>query len=317
MQYLLVPRSDKSWNETLEESFADQVGESIVLRTPLQRIALTASCHAWLLSQLNALDKVNVMCDTSYVAAKNIQAWMRSAGILDGGTATTPNAEVLMAAHCDALWISPYENSSLGNIANLPVPIIYSAEYMENSPLGRAEWMRFYGRLVGKEIEADTLFAQVERCYLGGVSYSASKQQGTSSKTKKAKLMAELPYGATWYVPGGCSTSAQLYTDAGYQYAWSNDEHAGSLSLSKEAVLAKAQDCDIWLFKYNDPTKDWNLADFKRQQAIYSQFKATQEGNIWGCNTATSDFFEVTPFRPDTLLISLINQDGAFYKQLK
>ena len=167
MQYLLVPKDDKDWNEDVEETYSMKYGPSTVLRTPLTRMTLTTACHTWLLSQLDALDNIAILCDTSFINASNIKTWMRSHKnngepmILDGGTATKPNVEVLMAGQSDALWISPYENATLGNLDKLPIPIIYCAEYMENTPLARAEWMKFYGRLVGRAEKADSLFEVV------------------------------------------------------------------------------------------------------------------------------------------------------------
>lgn len=312
MQYLLVPKTDADWNEAEEASCQQKYGESCVLRTPLERATITASCHAWLLSQLDALDNIAIMCDTVFVNAQNIKQWMRGtkrngeAQILDAGTTTKPNVEVLIAGKTDALWISPYENSTLGNLDKLAVPIIYCAEYMETSPLARAEWMKFYGRLVGRAEKADLLFEAVDERY----------QKLSKSVHNGKKILVDLPYGATWYVPGGCSTSARLYEDAGYVYPWSEDTHSGSLSLSKEAVLAKAQDCDIWCIRYMDPNRDLTLEDFKSQNTFFEQFKAAQEGNVWGCNTAYSDFFDVTPFRPDSLLESFIQLDGSFYRKI-
>lgn len=312
MQYLLVPKDDKEWNEDVEETFSSKYGESTVLRTPLTRMTLTTACHTWLLSQLDALDNIAILCDTAFINASNIKAWMRSQKpdgnptILDGGTATKPNIEVLLAGQSDALWISPYENASLGNLDRLPIPIIYCAEYMENSPLARAEWMKFYGRLVGRSAKADSLFEAVSNRY-----EKLSKNRGNGQK-----ILVDLPYGATWYVPGGCSSSAQLYEDAGFVYPWAEDMHSGSLSLSKEAVLSKAQDCDVWYIRYMDTNKDWTLADFKRQNVFFDKFKAAREGNVWGCNTAYSDFFDITSFRPDSLLESFVKGNGAFYKKV-
>ena len=277
MQYLLVPKDDKDWNEEVEETFSSKI-----------------------------------LCDTAFINASNIKAWMRSQKpdgnptILDGGTATKPNVEVLMAGQSDALWISPYENATLGNLDRLPIPIIYCAEYMEDSPLARAEWMKFYGRLVGRGDKADSLFDAV------ATRYEKISNNGSNGK----KILVDLPYGATWYVPGGCSASAQLYEDAGFVYPWADDPHSGSLSLSKEAVLSKAQDCDVWYIRYMDTNKDWTLADFKRQNVFFDKFKAAREGNVWGCNTAYSDFFDITSFRPDSLLESFVKGNGAFYKKV-
>lgn len=311
-QYLLVPADDASWTDAKMQEFEASYGPSIVLRTPLTHVTLTTTCHAWLLSQLDALDHVAVMCDTAYVNAQNVRGWMRSYRadgkpmIADGGPSMSPNAEVIMAHGSDALWISPFQDMSLGQLAQLPVPIIYCADYLENSPLARAEWMKFYGRLVDKAEAADAMFEAVASRY----------EHLTEHQPKGQSLLAELPYGATWYVPGGASTSSLLYQDAGYDYPWSDDTHAGSLSLSREAVLAKAHDCDLWLIKYNDPKGTLTLASLTSQNPLYAEFKATKTHQVWACNTARSDFFDVTPFRPDTLLQSLMQMDGAFYQLL-
>ncbi len=312
VQYLLVPTDDTQWNEQTALRIKEEHGEYTLLRTPLQHMTLTSSCHAWLLGELSALDHVSVMCDTAYVMAPSIRQWLRNSEVADGGNSMDLNKEVLLASQTDAVWISPYENTATSTLSHLPLTLIYCADYMETSPLGRAEWLRFYGRLVGKGHEADSLFLQIQTRYdsLANVSKIDSLQP-------RQTLLAELPYGPTWYIPGGCSTSALLYKDAGYDYFWANDTHAGSLSLSPEAVLAKAMDCDRWIFKYMNYEGDWTLEEFLQQNPYYSQFKAAKNGEIWGCNTSYSDFFDITPFRPDILLESLINNDERFFKQLK
>lgn len=306
-QYLLVPREDQHWNEEVQQKYDSSYGASALLCTPLCHMTLTSACHAWLMHELGAMEQVAVMCDSAYVMSSEVKQWLRShPEVKDGGTSATPNTEVIMQAQCDAIWISPFENASTNALSLLPVPMIYCADYMENSPLGRAEWMRFYGLLVGKGEEADDLFRSVE-----------SRYNGLATDTKKKTLLPELPYGPTWYVPGGRSTSSLLYQDAGFVYPWAEDTHAGSLSLSPESVLAKACDCDVWYFKYMNTEGNWTRDEFLSQNPIYAQFKAAKDGELWGCNTAVSDFFDVTPFRPDLLLKSMVEQDGRFFSKLK
>lgn len=326
-QYLLVPRSDAHWSETLKQTYDETYGVSTLLRIPLQHMTLTAGCHAWLMSELNALDCVSVMCDTSYVMAPVVKQWLRTHDVKDGGSSNSPNMEVMLQAQSDAVWISPLSTSNtslLPSQANLPV--IYCADYMENSPLGRAEWMKFYGRLTDQGQAADSLFQLVATRYDSIANNQTLKLSNTSNPSNPSTsstssppqtLLAELPYGATWYVPGGRSTSVQLYQDAGFSYPWAEDTHAGSLSLSPEAVLAKAGNCDVWYFKYMNEGGDWTMDEFLKQNPYYSQFKATKEGEVWGCNTAVSDFFDVTPFRPDLLLESLRNKDGKWFRPIK
>ncbi len=310
-QYLLVRKSDTSWNEKkLKAQGLD--ANTIVLRTPLDRMTVSTACHTWLLMQFDALQNIGALCDTAYIASQDVLQWVRNhSEIADAGQSTTPNTEVILQVQSEAVWISPFENADLSTLQHLPIPLIYCADYMENTPLARAEWMRFYGRIVGKDDEADRLFAQVQARY-DSLAIVAQEKTGTN----KLQLLAELPYGATWYVPGGRSTSARLYQDAGYCYPWAEDMHAGSLSLSAEAVLVKAGQCDRWLIKYMNDSGDWTLEQLLAQSPYYAQIKAAKTGEVWGCNTARSDFFDVTPFRPDTLLESLVNEDGSFFKKL-
>lgn len=308
-QYLLVPQTDDRWSEEMLHAYSSTFGQSTLLRTPLRHITLTSSCHAWLIHSLEAMDKVSVMCDTGYVMSPAVKEWLRTHPVKDGGSSTSPNAEVMLQAQSDAVWISPFENIGTALLAQLPIPTIYCADYMENTPLARAEWMKFYGRLVGKGMEADSLFQDVAERYDSICSL-------TDTTLTRPKLLAELPYGATWYVPGGRSTSAQLYHDAGFNYPWAQDTHAGSLSLSPESVLAKAGECDVWYFKYMSNEGDWTREDFLKQNPYYRQFRAAKEGQLWGCNTAVSDLFDVTPFRPDLLIESLVAKNGAYYTLL-
>lgn len=336
-QYLLVPTAGKHWSEEAQHRYDEAYGTSTLLRVPLQHNTLTSACHAWLLHQLDALQQVAVMCDTAYVCSPDVKQWLRTHPVQDGGTSLSPNTEVMLQAQSDALWISPFENAGINTLSQLPIPTIYCADYMENSPLGRAEWMKFFGRLVGKAQEADSLFQVVATRY-DSISHASSTPSNLSNSSNPSNpsnpsnssnpipnfslltphsLLPELPYGPTWYVPGGRSTSAQLYQDAGFTYPWADDTHAGSLSLSPEAVLAKAGECDVWYFKYMSYEGEWTRDTFLQQHPYYPQFKAAKEGELWGCNTALSDFFDVTPFRPDLLLESIKNQDERFFKKLK
>ena len=297
IQYILVPAADSA---TVSDAFLDELVEEYgpmqVLVTPLQRQTVTACCHARLLEEFDAMETIGVLCDADYISSRTLRDALDNGAILDGGLATAPNVEVMLAAQTQAIWISPYEGSSQAVMqAVLPdLPVIYCADYMENTPLGRAEWVRFYGRLVDKAAVADSIFKLVETQYL--------RLSEASDSVAHPTLLADSPYGATWYVPGGRSTMSWLYQDAGFSYPWSDDTHSGSLALSPEAVFEKAQAADVWIIKYFSPDRDWTLSEFIGQNPLFAQFRAAQRGNVFGCNTAISDYFETTPFRPDVML---------------
>ena len=169
---------------------------------------------------------------------------------------------------------------------------------MESSPLGCAEWMRFYGRLFGLATKSDSLFWAV--CNEYESLRNVAKDVGT-----RPKLMCELKSSSAWYVPCGGSTMGRMYADAGADYLFSAYGGSGSVPLSYEVVLDKAADADVWLFKYNsdiDRTYASLLSDF----AGYSHFKPFRQRDIYACNTRYRHLFEETSFHPERLLKDLV-----------
>ena len=165
---------------------------------------------------------------------------------------------------------------------------------METSPLGRAEWMKFYGLLFGCEDQADSLFKVVEARYL----YFKSR----ASKTRYApSVLTERKTGSTWYVPGGRSTVGRMLRDAHAAYPFADDHHSGSLSLPFESVLEKGGEADFWMIKYNS-TIPFTYADLLAEYHGYAALKAFKNKQVFGCNASVVRFFEETPFRPDLLL---------------
>ncbi len=305
MQYLLIP------GDTLSDKELDEIehhyGKIQTLHTPLRQQTITASCYAALYAELNALEYIGVLCDADYILNPQVLKLLEEGKIVEAGGSMAPNPEIILSAGSEAIWVTPYDAGSQAMIsAILPqIPIIYCADYQETSPLGRAEWMRFYGRLVNKGHEADQLFNKIETLYNKLASQSTKPTlpiMGEMSEGQRGSVLPELPYGATWYVPGGRSSSSYIYQDAGFLYPWAEDTHGGSLALSTEAVFAKASNADVWIIKYFDPDTCWTLPNLLGQNPLFGQFKAAQTGHVYGCNTARSDYFEVAPFHPDLIL---------------
>ncbi|MBO4551428.1 MAG: ABC transporter substrate-binding protein, partial [Bacteroidaceae bacterium] len=136
------------------------------LKEPLKNIAVFGSVHVALLHELGADDVVGGVCDLEYINQPDIKQGVAEGRIANLGNSMQPNLEEIVNLNPDALMPSPFENSGgLGRVERLGIPIIWCADYMENTPLGRAEWIRFYGRLVGKAKEADSIFSTVEKRY--------------------------------------------------------------------------------------------------------------------------------------------------------
>ena len=166
--------------------------------------------------------------------------------------------------------------------------------YLDTSPLARAEWMRFYGRLFGVGANADSLFTQVLNNYQSLCDLAARTPL-------RPKVMLDTKSGSAWYVAGGNSTIGQMIADAGGTYIFAENKNSGSVPLSFETVFEKAKDADVWLLKNSSTNRlTYKLleSDFKQ----YSSFKPFKERNIWACDVYQVPYFELTAFHPEILL---------------
>lgn len=282
-----------------DKPLPEDLPEGTLVRTPLNKAIVYSSVHCGLLQQIGALKSIGGICDLKYIKLPEIKEGCQNGTITDVGNGMNPDIEKIIDLHPDAIMLSPFENSGgYGRVEKLNIPIIECADYMETSALGRAEWMRFYGLLFGEAQKADSLFAEVEKNYnelkalVAPISYAPS-------------VISELKNGSAWYVPGGKSTSARIYADAGANYVFAADEHSGSVPLAFETVFDKGQNADFWLIKYNQAI-DKTYSELKRDYAPYAGFRAFKERSIYGCNTGKVAFYEDSPFHPDWLLKDLI-----------
>ena len=268
--------------------------------------------------------------------------------IVDCGSSMAPDIERIIALKPEAILVSPFENSGgYGKLDKLHIPIIEAADYMESSPLGRAEWMKFYGMLFGKdknisttvagkalttvagkalttvagkaseatlpascELKADSLFAKIEKEYL--------KLKAEAGKLPKGlSILTERKTGNVWYVPGGQSTIGILLKDANARYIFSDDKHSGSLPMSPEQILAKGSQVDVWAFKYfgGAPLSQVQLL---QEYDGYKALAAFSRGNIYQVDTSTVPYFELTSFHPELLLREfIILAHGSRFGKLK
>lgn len=286
--YILVNRNDSAK--------AIHLPKGTVVYTPIERSIVFTTAHCKLLEMLGVATSIVGVADAKYIHIPTIQERIKSKQIVDCGDAMAPLTEKMIVLHPQALLVSPFENSGgeYRKVESLGCPIIELADYMETSPLGRAEWMKFYGMLFGCEQRADSLFAIVDSSYQALKQHAWRMPQGAS-------LLTERKMGSVWYVPGGKSTIGQMIVDAHGKYAFSNDTHSGSLPLSFEEVLEKAGNSNIWALKYNGD-KPMRKNDLLAEYYGYSALSAFQHGVIYGCNTMLKPFYEETPFRPDYLL---------------
>jgi iron complex transport system substrate-binding protein len=202
--------------------------------------------------------------------------------------------------------------------ANLNVVI--DGEYMEPTPLGRAEWVKFLAAFFNKERQAEELFQA-----------AVSSYEEMAARVKqipdKPTVFLNAPFDGTWWVPGGESYLAAFLRDAGARYLWADIPSQGSQTLDFEAVYELAADADFWL----NPGQWNNLNDGLAVDERLSEFRAFQEGNVYNNNASVNkyggnDYWESGLTRPDVVLADLIKifhpdllpeHEFVYYQQLK
>lgn len=289
--YVLVPSA---------QALPQHLPQGTLVRTPLRRAVATTSVHAALLLDLRAEEALVGLTDTAYVVSRKLKRFIRAQpGLYDMGTSLRPDVEKLRAARADGVLVSPFENAGHGVLDRLGIPLIECADYMETSPLGRAEWTRFFGRLFGCAERADSLFAEVEE------RYRALCRKVEADTSASPTVFCDLRTGSTWYQPGGASTMGRFIADAGGRFLWADRKESGSLPLDLESVFAKAQTADVWLVKYGQ-TAPLTYAQMEADCPLYASFGAWRRRSVWACNTLLSPFYEEVPFHPERLLANLI-----------
>lgn len=358
-RYILIPKGEEGDKTVARLALQRTSGMGCTtdtVRTPVERSAVFIAPHCQLMYELGCQQAIRGVCDLNYINIPDVRKRAASAGkassgnasagnsIVDCGSSMAPDIERIIALKPEAILVSPFENSGgYGKLDKLHIPLIEAADYMESSPLGRAEWMKFYGMLFGKNKNISTTVAgKASEAAVGKASEAAAGKasEATAGKASEATLPAscelradslfaqiekeyldlkaeagklpkglsiltERKTGGVWYVPGGQSTIGILLKDANARYIFSDDKHSGSLPMSPEQILAKGSQVDVWAFKYfgGAPLSQVQLL---QEYDGYKALAAFNRGNIYQVDTSTVPYFELTSFHPELLLREFI-----------
>lgn len=307
-KYILVDKKDE---------LPSNLPQGTVVRTPIETAAVYSTIHCAVLRELNSLNIIKAVCEPEYIDDDYVKEGIKSNTIINLGLASNPDIEKLILTNPEAVITSPIQGVSYGSIEKTGIPIIEIPDYMESTPLGRAEWIRLYSLFIGKEQMGDSIFQSIEK------QYNKLKSQIASSN-KKPSVFTDLKYGNTWYIAGGESFIGNLLKDAGAHYIWADDKSTGANPFSFETVLDKAGEADIWLIKYNQ-AQNMTFESLKKEFTPYSYFKAYKEKNIYTCNTGKLPYYETIAIHPEKILKDFAcifhpelfsNYNPAFYTKM-
>ena len=231
----------------------------------------------------------------------------------DIGYDSNLSIETIAALKPSAMTV--YDVSGAGTAQNekletLSVPIIYIADFLEQSPLGRAEWIVAFGALTGKFDEAKSLFSEIEANY--------NQMKKAENNSKKIKVMLNTPYRDVWYAAGDSSYIVTLINDAGGDYIVKNSSAGQAISL--ETAYRLIAEADIWL---NPSAHIKSRKQLFEENPRFKQVKIPVFTNMRRTTPAGgSDFWESAVVRPDLVLNDLtkiFSNDTTnlyYYKQL-
>ncbi len=302
----------------------DSLSHLAFIKVPVENAIVFSTTHIGYLKALSKKYIVKGASGAGYIFDSTLHSQVESGTISEVGYPPAINFEKILDTKPDLVFLYGIE-SSIGNISKrieaAGIPTIIIADYLEQHPLGKAEWIKVFASLTGTKKLADSIFHQVE------TNYNHLCKLVRTNATRKPGVMLGLPWKDTWYMAGGKSFTAKLLADAGAIYLWAEDNSVDYMPLSVESVMSKALHSDFWL----NPGSSRSLDDIIGRDSRYAVFKPYKKGNIYNNDSQLSqnesnNFWEEGVVQPDLVLMDLIKifhpellneHDFVYYRKLE
>lgn len=317
--------ADKSYRYLIlnEEVEKPELEVDAVVKLPVERVILTSTTQIPHLDLLGDTDKLIGFPNFDLISSQKVWGQIESGMMTNLGSGPSANLEMMIDLQPDWVMISTLGEDlrQLDLLGQSGVPALINGEYVEQHPLGRAEWIKFTGVMLGKYEKAVRVFEEIEMAY-----QEAEALIKNQTNLKRLKVLSGVLYEDVWYVPGADSWGAKILQNAGGDYVFSDQAGSGSVQLSYEYVLDHAMEAPIWI----------GSADFESVEQMgdaeprYRAFQAFQNGSIYTYTKKKGpkgglEYFELGYVRPDLVLKDLIKilhpqllpgYDLYFYRQL-
>lgn len=294
-EYILVQRGAPVPND---------VGEAQVIEVPVHNIASLAATHLAYLSELNDLDKLIAIANPQYISSETVHEFIATGKIQAVGNGPDINLEKLLSLQPEMVTTLALGKSNKDDYAQLiskGIKTVIFSDFMEETPLGRAEWIKFMALFFNQEEEAERIFTAVEKRY-------EALQMKVALISYAPTVLLGNDFNGKWNMPGGMSYAANLVKDAGAKYLWGDDDSTGRIPLSFEAVLEKGTQANYWL---NQSLSWQSIDDINNADPRYSAIQAYENNHIYNNNAKLSpqggnEYNETGIVNPDRVLADLI-----------
>lgn len=299
------PGAIKNFTYVLQEKngiIPDSLKQFPTISIPINSIVVTSTTHIPALEMLGVENTLVGFPNTDYISSEKTRKRIDSGKVREVGTNETLNTEVLieMAPNVIVGFGLNDNNPTLDNLQKSGLKVLVNGDWAEQSPLGKAEWIKFFGALYGLDSEANTIFSKIEKEY--------TKTLALANKaTSKPTVLSGAMFQDQWYVPQGDSWAALFLKDAHSNYLWADSKGIGSLPLPFEKILEKAKNAEYWiapgdfssLKQMSDSNPHHNeFASFKNKKVYSYSLNKNAKGGIL--------YFEWSATRPDWVLKDLI-----------
>ena len=273
------------------------------IQIPVKNIVVTSTTHIPMVELLQSENAIVGFPHGQYVSSERTRKLLDAGKIAEIGKENSLNTEILLDLQPELVvgYSVTSPDKSLTTLQKAGINVIYNGDWLEETPLGKAEWIKFFGVLFDKEKQADSIFKAIETNYVN------AKKTALLGLQKPTVLSGAIMSKDIWNLPAGESFVAQFLKDANLTYLWKDTKGKGSLSLSFESVFDKGANADIWIAPGYFTSKKQLL----ESNALYAKFKAFQDDNIYTPTTKKGKsggvlYYELATTRPDLVLKDLI-----------
>lgn len=270
------------------------------IEVPIRSVFSGSTTHLPLLADLDRMDLLTGVSDAAAATNPTARQRVQDGQAIEYAPNRSVDTERVIAADPDILMTGGTDDPAYAVLRGNGVPVVANAEWLEETPLGRAEWVKYLAVFTGDEAKAEKVFGQIEHDY----------EQVLAAAARTGDPVTVLPgqmYEGVWYMPAGDSYVAALIRDANGSYPWADTAGTASVQLSLEEVLARGRDADVWLLSSDVAT----LGDVTADDPRYAEFAAFQNGAVWSNNARIgpgggNDYWERGVTRPDLVLADLV-----------
>lgn len=280
----------------------DSLKNNPIINVPLRSIVVTSTTHIPSLEMLGVEQTLVGFPNRDYICSEKIRALVDAGKVKELGSNQSLNTEVLIDLQPEVIVGFGIDNNNptLDNLQKNGLKVMLNGDWNEQTPLGKAEWIKFFGALYAMDDKAETIFSTIEKDYKATLAMAQKTQS-------KPTVMAGAIWENQWYLPHGNSWGSIFIKDAGANYLWHDSHGTGSLSLPFETVLEKAKDADFWI----GPAQFTSLAEMTADNPHYAQFKSFRNKNVYSFSTKKGSkggliFYELAPYRPDLVLKDML-----------